>query len=85
MDRIFSARIDDAVYRKINNLSSKMHTSKKKIIEKAVTLLGKHFEEDKHTDVFDETCGAWKRDEKIDKTMEKAKAAFNESMKRHQR
>ena len=85
MDRILSARIDDAVYQKINDLSSKMHTSKKSIIEKAIGLLGQRYEEEEGTNVFDETCGIWKRNEKPEETVAQVRLAFRESVKRHQR
>ena len=83
MDRIFSARIDDAVYRKIHDLSMKMRTSKKAIIEKAVSLLGQRFEEDRELDVFHETCGIWKRKESPAETVSRIKNRFRDSMKRH--
>jgi GTP-sensing pleiotropic transcriptional regulator CodY len=82
MDRILSTRIDDAVYRKITYLSSKMHTSKKMIIEKAVSLLGQHFEHDKENDVFAQTCGVWKSSETPAETVVQVKTRFRESMHR---
>jgi len=85
MDRIFSARINDAIYKQINDLSSKMHTSKKSVIEKAIGLLGQRYEQEKETNVFDETCGIWKRNEAPKETVAQVRAVFRESVKRHQR
>lgn len=85
MDRIFSARIDDTVFRKIGDLSAKMQTSKKAIIEKAVRLLGQRFEEDNEHDVFDETCGTWNRSEAPREIASRARTAFTKSMTRHYR
>ncbi len=82
MDRVLSTRIDDAVFRQINDLSVKMHTSKKAIIERAVRLLGQQSRNDKEKDIFDDTCGAWKRDETPEATVARAKKAFRESMTR---
>ena len=83
MDRILSARIDDAIYRKINDLAEKMHKSKKSVIETAVKLLGRQFEQDKDKDIFDETCGIWNRSESPGDTVSDIKAAFRQSMNRH--
>lgn len=83
MDRVFSARIDDAVYRKINDLADKMHSSKKAVLEKAVTLLGKQVQRKTGSDVFDETCGAWKRRESVAETVAGIRGAFKRSFRRH--
>ena len=85
MDRIFSARIDNAIYQKINDLSSKMHTTKKAVIEKAINLLGQRYEQEEETNVFDETCGIWKRNETPEETVVQVRKVFRESMKRNQR
>jgi len=85
MDRIISARIDDRIYKKINDLSVKMNTSKKSVIEKAIELLGKAYQESSKTDVFEETCGIWKRTDSPEKIFSIARGAFNKSLKRHKR
>jgi hypothetical protein len=84
MDRILSARIDDAVYRKITDLSAKMHASKKSVIENAISLLDRNFVEEEGRNIFDETCGIWKRDESAKETLSNIRAQFNDSMKRNQ-
>jgi len=84
MDRILSARIDDAVYRKIGALSVKMHTSKKSIIEQAISHFERQSELAASTTVFDQTCGIWKRDESPDKTVERIRGQFRDSMNRYQ-
>ena len=83
MDRIFSARINDSIAMKINELSLKMHVSKKSVIEKAIDLLMQNFQKNSDSDVFDETCGAWKRDESPDETVSRIRNAFKESMRRN--
>jgi hypothetical protein len=85
MDRILSARIDEVIYRKINDLSQRMHTSKKAVIEKAIDLLGKSFQEEKEIDVFKETSGTWKRDETAEETVSRIRNDFNGSMNRYER
>ncbi len=83
MDKIFSTRINDTIYRKINDLSVKMRASKKSIIEKAINLLGQRFEQDNAQDIFSETCGIWKRDDTPKKILSHTKTVFRESMKRY--
>ena len=84
MDRILSTRINDSIYCKINELSKKMHTSKKSVIEKAVLLLGERFDQKSKTDVFSDTCGLWKRAESVRETVSEIKKVFRNSMERHQ-
>jgi hypothetical protein len=84
MDRILSARINDSIYIKINDLSQRMHTSKKAVIEKAVDLLGKSFQEENEIDVFKETSGSWKREETVEETVSRIRNDFNGSMNRYE-
>jgi hypothetical protein len=85
MDRILSARIDEVIYRKINDLSVRMHTSKKAVIEQAVDLLGKNFQEKNDVDIFKETSGTWKREETAAETVSQIRDEFNGSMNRYER
>ena len=66
-------------------LPQKMHSSKKAVIEKAINLLRENVDQYKGADVFDETFGAWKRDEKAEDTIAKARTLFEESTMRHHR
>jgi predicted transcriptional regulator len=84
MDRILSARISDKIVKQINNLSQKMHTSKKAVIEKAIELLGRKLESEQGLDVFDQTCGAWNRKESAADIVKQAKTAFRKSMHRYE-
>ena len=85
MDKILSARIDDKILRQINDLASRLRTTKKSVIEKAVELLGKKIQAEEGTDVFDQTCGAWNRDESPAETVSKIRRAFRNSMHRYER
>jgi len=85
MHRILSARIDDSIYRKIKDLSLKMHASPKAVIEKAIDLLGKNYQEASKSDIFDETCGVWNRKETPAETVSNIRAMFNAGMKRYER
>ena len=82
MERIFSIRLDDAVCHKISNLSRRMHTSKKSVVTKAIECLCESVEGSGAAGVFEQTCGAWQRRESPETTVEKARAALRNSMKR---
>ena len=84
MDIIMSARIDDRIARRISDLSRKMHTTKKAVIEKAIELLGRQVESETGEDVFKQTCGAWKRKEAAQETVAHVRAAFKKLMHRHE-
>ena len=83
MDKILSARVDEAIIKQVGMLAIELKTTKKAIIEAAI----KHYSEqqgiEKKINIFEKTCGAWKRDESTQKSISKARSAFNKSMKRH--
>ncbi|MBF0406595.1 MAG: hypothetical protein HQM10_04530 [Candidatus Riflebacteria bacterium] len=78
MDRVLSVCIDDAIYQKINDLSLRMRLSKKSIIDKGVELLWQRFEKNQGMNVFDETCGIWKRNETPEETVLRIRSVFGE-------
>lgn len=83
VDKILSARVDEAVIQQVGILARELNTTKKAIIEAAI----KHYSEqkglEKKINIFDKTCGVWKRSETVQESVSKARSAFNESMKRH--
>jgi hypothetical protein len=83
MDKILSARVDEAIIQQVGILAKELNTTKKAIIEAAI----KHYSEqkglEKKINIFDKTCGAWKRSETVQESVSKARSAFNKSMKRH--
>ena len=82
MDKILSARVDEAVLNKISHLAQKLHLTKKKVIEGAVQLYAEKMEDMTQDNIFKQTSGAWKRNEPISHTVGRAKNAFRKSMKR---
>lgn len=85
MDKILSARIDESVIRRIGSLARLMNTTKRKIIEDAITLYASRIEKEKKQDVFDQTFGSWKRKEPAQETIRKVRKAFQKNMVRHQK
>ena len=83
MDKILSARVDESVIQQVGILARELNTSKKTIIETAIRLYSKQTGLEKKIDVFENTCGAWKRSETPQESISIARSAFNKSMGRH--
>ena len=83
MDKILSARVDEAVIQQLGRLSRKLNTSKKAVIEAAIKLYSQQTGLDGNSSVLESTCGAWKRMETPSESVAEARSAFNESMQRH--
>lgn len=85
MDKVFSARVDEAIIRQIGLLARELKTTKKAIIESAVRLYSEQSGLKKKIDIFETTCGSWNRSESPDETVNQARSAFRKSMERHHR
>jgi len=85
MDQIFSARIDEAVHRRITELARRLKTTKKSVVERAILDLARQIDEEEGTDVFAQTLGAWEREETAPDSIEHSKRAFRDGMERHHR
>jgi predicted transcriptional regulator len=85
MDKILSARVDEAIIRQIGRMAQKLHTTKKAVIEAAILYYVEKDKTKQPFDIFEETLGAWKRPEPPGETVKQVRQVFQESMKRHQR
>ena len=85
MDKILSARVDEAIVSRIGMLAHRLKTTKKHIIEDAIGLYAAKIEEKGKLDILKQTFGTWNRKETAGETVEKARSAFRESMTRHQK
>ncbi len=85
MDKIFSARMDEAVIREVALIAEQLKTTKKAVVEEAVRAYGDRVRSESGQDVLDRTFGAWKRTEKPNETVRRAREAFRNSMGRHSR
>jgi len=83
MDKIISSRVSEAVAHQIELLSKRLGMSKKKVIEEAVLAYARQAGKAREMDVFEQTCGAWNRDEAPEDTVEQVRKAFRESMERN--
>jgi hypothetical protein len=82
MDKILSARVEESVVNRIGWLARRLHTSKKKVIESAIEAYASKVDKEQDLDVFEETCGAWRRRESPARVVETARKAFRNSMQR---
>jgi len=85
MDRILSARVDESVADSIGSLARRLHTSKKRVIERAVEMYATKVNEEQRFDVFEQTWGAWRRKEPAEQLVKRSRKAFRDSTRRHQR
>ncbi|MFM7180227.1 MAG: hypothetical protein ACKO2G_01995 [Verrucomicrobiales bacterium] len=85
MDKVFSTRLDETVAARISGLARRLHTSKKRVIEEAVTLLESTLGESRAGGFLDQSFGAWQRDESARETVEAARVAFRKSFERRRR
>ncbi len=82
MDKILSARVHESVIQRIGALARRLHTSKKRIIENAVQTYAAKIDREEKFDVFEQTCGAWRRKESASRIVEEARQTFRKSMER---
>ncbi len=85
MDKIFSARVDESIIKRIGLLAQKLSTTKKSVIENAILVYSEQVETDKKLDILERTFGAWQRDESPDKTVKHVRDTFRKSMERHKK
>ena len=83
MDRVLSSRVDESVVDRLAYLSRHLRVSKKKVLESAISRFADAVEAEEKVDIFDRTFGAWHREESAGDTVNKARAAFRDSMERH--
>lgn len=85
MDKVFSTRIDESVADRISRLARCLRTSKKLVIEEAVTLLEFTLGESRSGGFLDQSFGAWNRGDSATETVEAAREAFRESFEGRRR
>ena len=83
MDKILSARLDEAVVERIGFLAKKLNTTKKAVIENAIDAYSKKVDLIEKVDLLEHTLGTWQRKETPDAIREKARKKFIKSMERY--
>ncbi len=84
MDKVFSTRISESALHELDRLCQRLGRTKKEVIEEAIRLRAAQ-SENGGRDVWAETCGAWQRREKPEKTIQRIRKAVEASMIRHRR
>ena len=85
MDKIMSARMDEAVIRHIGMLAKKLGTSKKAVLENAVRYYAEKIEAEQGFDVLTYTFGGWDRDKSATETVSTIKDTMRKSQERYKR
>ena len=85
MERIFSARLDEAALDEMERVTRRLKMTKRKFLEEAILLRARQLSEGEGADVWSETLGAWRRSERPETTIRKTRSAFERSFGRHSR
>jgi len=85
MDKIFSARVDETIIQQIKMLANRLQTTKKAIIEGAVTTYAEKIVGEENLDILKQTAGAWQRNETPEQTIKKVRLVMKDSMEKHQK
>jgi hypothetical protein len=85
MERIFSARLDEAALDEMERVTRRLKMTKRKFLEDAIHLQAKKLSEGEIGDVWSETLGAWRRTERAETTIRRTRNAFDRSFRRYQR
>jgi len=85
MDKIMSARIDEIVIQRIGMLAKRLNMTKKAVIENAVQYYATKVEFEQQVDLFEHTCGSWKRRETAASIVQDIKQKMRRSQERYKR
>lgn len=83
MQKIFSARIDEALLNEMDRVTRRAGMTKRQFLEEAIRARARDLSAAPGADVWEETRGAWKRREGGATTLRKARAAFQRSIERN--
>jgi len=83
MEKIFSARLDEAVLNEMDRVTRRARITKKQFLEEAIRARARELSATPGEDVWDDTRGAWKRRERPATTVQEARKLFRQSIQRH--
>lgn len=83
MDKVFSTRMDNEVIEALTQAVRKTGMSKKRFVEQAIKNQVREMGVEYGTNIWEETSGAWKRDESPAETVRKIRNRMLKSMRRH--
>jgi len=87
MQKIFSTRLEEATINEIERLARRLGISRRQFLEDAVDRHARELnaEDAPGRDVWSETLGAWRRSEKVETTIRRARRALQRGFNRHHR
>jgi predicted DNA-binding protein len=85
MDRIFSARLDEAVLDELDRITKRLGMTKKEFLEEAIRARAAEVNAEAAHNVWRETLGAWKRREAPQTTIRRIRKTVEESFTRLRR
>ncbi len=85
MEKIFSARLDEAALDEMERVTRRLKMTKRKFLEQAIYLCARQLGQSDSEDIWSETLGAWKRNEKPETTVRKARGEFRRNFARRHR
>jgi hypothetical protein len=83
MDKVFSARINEAVLRELGVATERLGITKKAFLEKAIRLAAANLGRAANDEIWESAFGAWQREESTRETVARAKGAFRKAATRH--
>ena len=85
MDRIMSARLDEAALFEMDRVTRTLKMSKKRFLEEAIYHHAQTLTQSSRGDDWTVGFGAWKRNEAAALTVKRVRAAFDQSLERYRR
>ncbi len=85
MDKIMSARLDEAALFEMDRVTRKLKMSKKRFLEEAIHRHAQTLTQSSRGDDWTVGFGAWKRNEAAALTVKRVRAAFDQSLERYRR
>jgi hypothetical protein len=84
LEKIFSARLDEAALDEMERVTRRLKMTKRRFLEEAIHLRARQLGVE-GSDVWSETLGAWKRRERAETTIRKAREEFRRNFERRHR
>ncbi|MCI0419906.1 MAG: hypothetical protein L0387_14800 [Acidobacteria bacterium] len=85
MDKIMSARLEEAALLEMERITRKLGISKKRFLEEAIHRHAQTLTKGGRTNDWTVGFGAWKRNETAAQTTKAVRGAFNQSLERNRR
>ena len=83
MQKVFSARLDEAALDVLHRVTRRLGISKRQFLEEAIRLRAREADRTGAADVWGETLGAWSRRESPQTTVTRARRPWRRGFDRH--